>query len=113
MEKMTKKQLQDRMRRELDTYGHFNGEFRVPAELPTVNAVISRVLSQVTKGQKDPALVAILRKQVEKAIEGNTKSAEFLMDRVYGKPVQTVIQAAMPEVSVKHNVISIEEARKQ
>jgi len=54
----------------------------------------------------------ILAIQVERAILGDPKSAEFLFDRAYGRPVQTVINAeASAPVNIEHNVISVEEAK--
>ena len=54
----------------------------------------------------------ILSAQVERAIIGDPKAAEFLFDRAYGRPVQTVINAeASAPVHIEHNIISIEEAK--
>jgi hypothetical protein len=54
----------------------------------------------------------ILRKQAALAAQGNSKAAEFLFDRAYGKPAQTVnVQEMKPQVVIEHQVISIEEAK--
>jgi hypothetical protein len=46
------------------------------------------------------------------AAQGNSKAAEFLFDRAYGKPAQTVnVQEMKPQVVIEHQVISIEEAK--
>lgn len=77
----------------------------------TLQSIINRLFDEVMKGQKDPVLQEILRKQVERARKGDIRSAEFLLDRAFGKPTQTVVQQGTPVVNIQHNVIGIEDAK--
>lgn len=117
LSKLKGKALKDHMTKQIKQRGGFFGEL-LPlmgegGEYPKLQTVINRVLAEVNKGYTDPALSVILRKQVQKAQAGDTKSAEFLLDRAYGKPTQTIVQTGTPNVIVNHNVISVNEAKEQ
>ncbi len=54
----------------------------------------------------------IIMKQCDLATLGSSKAAEFLFDRAYGKPTQTVqVATGQPVINIEHRVISIDEAR--
>ena len=62
----------------------------IGAGAPKLKHIIQRVLSEITAGDGDSELAVILRKQIQKAKLGDTKAAEFLLNRAYGMPTQTV-----------------------
>jgi hypothetical protein len=55
-------------------------------KLPDLKAAIAKVLAEEKDGMD--ALEAILKAQRAKAAKGDTRAAEFLMDRGYGKAQQ-------------------------
>jgi|SRR6478736_1741164 len=112
--KLTRATFKKKMRKQLDQYGYFNGEFLPDknGDAPKLATIITRVLNETSKGNTAPALAVILRKQVQKASAGDTKSAEFLFDRVYGKPQQTIQVSQPPPINIEHSVISVEDAKK-
>ena len=57
-------------------------------KLPDLKEVMAKILSEEKSGIQ--ALEAIVRAQMAKAAKGDTKAAEFLLDRGYGKVNQTV-----------------------
>jgi hypothetical protein len=108
-----------RLEKQLDKYGFYQGEFLAGTELteglpddPKIETVIARILKEHTKGNADPTVVKIIRKQISKAAAGDRKAAEFLFDRAYGKPQQTVHVDTPAPVTINHTVITIDEARK-
>jgi hypothetical protein len=111
--KLKGRALKRHMEKQIAERGGFFGEL-LPLKdepLPKLQTVIERAMREVTKGKSDPALVTILRKQIQKAEAGDTKSAEFLFDRLYGKPMQTIVQHSAPVVTLEHNVIRIDEVK--
>jgi hypothetical protein len=67
------------------------GERRNPhgrPKLPDLKAAIAKVLAEEKDGMD--ALEAILKAQRAKAAKGDTRAAEFLMDRGYGKAKQSI-----------------------
>jgi len=84
---------------------------RRDAKRPKLATVIARVLDEVTKGKRDPNLVNIIRKQMQKAEAGDTRAAAFLLDRAYGMPTQSINVQNTPDIVVNHNTISLEEGK--
>lgn len=107
-----------RMKKQLDIYGYFNGQFEAGTEVETLDSdpklenVIKHALKTVMRGKAEPALAKIIKKQIIQAENGSVKSAEFLFDRAYGKPQQTVHLDSPPSVTIQHTVITIEDAKK-
>lgn len=68
------------------------GEVRNPkgrkAVLPELEKIIAEALSQTKEGLT--AAEAILQSLIERAVNGDNKAAEILLDRAYGKAKQTV-----------------------
>ena len=58
-----------------------------PKKLPALDVLMAEVLGDTTRG-KDYA-TAILEAMRRKALKGDTKAAEILLDRAYGKPKQS------------------------
>jgi hypothetical protein len=107
-----------RLDKQLDRYGYYAGTFLPGTELteglpddPKIETVIKQVLRAHTRSSPDPTVVKIIKKQVRKAEAGDRKAAEFLFDRAYGKPQQTVHVDTPAPVTINHMVISIEEAK--
>jgi len=107
-----------RMKKQLDIYGYFNGQFEAGTEVesldsdPKLENVIKHALRTVMRGKTEPALVKILKKQITQAENGSTKCAEFLFDRAFGKPQQTLHVDTPPSLTIHHTVISIDDAKK-
>jgi hypothetical protein len=57
-------------------------------KLPDLKAAIAKVLAEEKDGMD--ALEEILKAQRAKAAKGDTRAAEFLMDRGYGKAKQSI-----------------------
>lgn len=55
-----------------------------PAKLPGLDALLAEVLGKEVDGKA--ASMRILEAMVEKAIGGDIRAAEMLLDRAYGKP---------------------------
>lgn len=73
---------------------------------------IKSVLHIAIPGTEQTYGDVIIQKQCELASMGSAKSAEFLFDRAYGKPTQTVqVATGQPVINIEHRVISIDEAR--
>jgi hypothetical protein len=74
---------------------------------------VSDYFKSVLYSVKDGVTLAerILIKQGELAEKGDSKAAEFLFDRAYGRPTQNIQVETPPQVIVEHNVISVEEAK--
>jgi len=106
-----------RMKKQLDIYGYFNGQFDAGTEVeslesdPKLENVIKHALKTIMRGKAEPALVKIIKRQILQAENGSVKSAEFLFDRAYGKPQQTLHVDTPPAVNIQHTVISIDEAK--
>lgn len=58
-----------------------------PRKLPVLDILMSEVLGDEKDGQT--AAKVILLKLRQKAIAGDQRAAEYLLDRAYGKPKQT------------------------
>lgn len=56
--------------------------------LPDLKDLMTKVLSEEKQGMT--AAEAILRGQISKAVKGDTRAAEWLIDRGYGKLLQKV-----------------------
>lgn len=99
-----------RIARELKKYGRFTGEFHPDTaeekERPQLKTVIQRILGEITSGNRDPELVTILRKQIQKAKAGDTKAAAFLLDRAYGLPTQTVENVNPPVTALQIQIVN-------
>lgn len=118
---MAKKQIKKKrpqsiralIKKQVEETGSFVGEFKPAYEeqAPSIARIVTKVLNEVTKGNHDSSLNVILSKQVTKAQAGDLRAAEFLFDRAFGKPTQTVVQNSAPVVTIQHNVISVQEAR--
>jgi hypothetical protein len=67
--------------------GNPNGR---PKKLPELNILLADVLGEEKDGIS--AAEAILKAIRAKAAKGDTRAAELLLDRAYGKPKQTVDQ---------------------
>src|SRR6188768_1233945 len=113
MAKKQKPSLRARIKKQVEETGSFVGEFKPGYEepKPSIATVITKVLNTVMKGNVDPALKVIINRQVTKAQAGDLRAAEFLFDRAFGKPTQTIVQNSAPVVTIQHNVISVKEAR--
>jgi hypothetical protein len=90
----SKKAYNARIKREVEKYGSFRGSFHPDTAgddsgPPQLKTVIRRILEEGQKGG-DPMLATILRKQAQKALAGDLRAAEFLINRGYGMPTQTV-----------------------
>jgi len=59
-------------------------------KMPDIKDALAKVLSDEQEG--GTTLEVILKKQGDIAREGDTKAAEFLMNRGYGKPKQSIEQ---------------------
>jgi hypothetical protein len=107
-----------RMKKQIELYGFYQGKFLPGTELddgldsdPKIETVIKRVLREIAKGSPLPVAVRIIKKQVTQAVNGDRKAAEFLFDRAYGKPQQSIKVDAPAAVNITHTVINIEEAK--
>jgi len=58
-----------------------------PPILPQINEAIANVLNE--KEGAVTTLEAILRALIKKAIKGDIKAAQLILDRAYGKPQQS------------------------
>lgn len=78
--------------------GNPNGR---PKSLPAIKELLSEVLSDEVSGVD--AAKRILRVIRNKALKGDLKAAELIMDRAYGKPkqeIETTVQAVNYNVDV-------------
>ena len=57
-------------------------------KMPDIDRLISKVMSDERDGVT--AVEAILIKQRQLALTGNQRAAEYLLDRAYGKPKQSI-----------------------
>ena len=73
-----------------------NPKGRTP--LPDLNELMTKVLSEEKQGMT--AAEAILRGQINKAVKGDTRAAEWLFDRGFGKLLQEVKQSGFTEIVV-------------
>ena len=69
-----------------------------PPVLPELKELMTRVLSEEKQGMT--AAEAILRGQISKAVKGDTRAAEWLFDRGFGKLLQEVKQSGFTEIVV-------------
>lgn len=103
------KKITKAIERQVKKVGYFTGELLPePDEHLSLDARVKKLLNENIKGHADPVLVEIFRKQIKRALAGNLSAAEFLMDRGYGKAIQSITVAQPPPITVTHNVISIE-----
>jgi len=68
-----------------------------PKKLPALDALIAEVLSDEQNGMS--AAEAILKVMRQKAIKGDLKAAEMLLNRAYGKPKES-IEVKVTEVEI-------------
>lgn len=68
-----------------------------PKKLPALDALIAEVLSDKQNGMS--AAEAILKVMRQKAIKGDLKAAEMLLNRAYGKPKES-IEVKVTEVEI-------------
>jgi hypothetical protein len=47
----------------------------------------------------------ILLAVAKRAKRGDTRAADLILDRMYGKPAQVIATKDMPAITIKHNVI--------
>lgn len=59
-----------------------------PPVLPELKEVIAKIMSEEQKGMT--ALEAVLRSLLVRAVKGDTRAAAELLDRYYGKAMQTM-----------------------
>lgn len=61
-------------------------------KIPSLKKIIAEVLGDEAEvnGEKISAAKAVLVAQLKKAIRGDVKAAEFLFNRGYGKPVESI-----------------------
>lgn len=73
-------------------------------KLPELDKLLAKILSE-PRGNLT-TMEKILHKQALKAIKGDSRCAELLMDRAYGKTKSTdpppVINVNMPSISIKY-----------
>lgn len=111
---MAKQRLKQAIERQVRELGVFTGEL-VPLpsqQTDDLNVAVRRLLNEVLKGHRDPVLIEILRKQINKALAGDRNAAELLMDRGYGKAVQNVSVQDNHPVIIEHTTINIDEIKK-
>jgi len=98
-----------RIELELERYGIFTGTFHPDTAPPNkqtkIATVIQRILMDISK-TRDPHLVNILRKQIQKAEAGDVRAASFLFDRAFGMPRQTVENIGSPVTELKIEIIN-------
>lgn len=68
-----------------------------PKKLPALDTLIAEVLSDKQNGMS--AAEAILKVMRQKAIKGDLKAAEMLLNRAYGKPKES-IEVKVTEVEI-------------
>ncbi len=68
-------------------------------KLPDLKAAIAKVLGEEKEGNS--ALEAILKAQRMKAAKGDTRAAEFLLDRGYGKAKQVIEDSAGEKLTIE------------
>ena len=68
-------------------------------KLPDLKEAIAKVLGEEKEGNN--ALEAILKAQRLKAAKGDTRAAEFLLDRGYGKAKQVIEDAAGEKLTIE------------
>ena len=68
-------------------------------KLPDLKEAIAKVLGEEKDGNS--ALEAILKAQRLKAAKGDTRAAEFLLDRGYGKAKQVIEDAAGEKLTIE------------
>lgn len=74
--------------------GNPNGR---PKKLPKLDDLLSDILG--AEDDKDSEAYAILSRLVKDAISGNTKAAEIILDRAYGKSNQPIAHTFTGSVS--------------
>ena len=78
-----------------DSRRNYNGR----PKLPDLKEAIAKVLGEEKEGNN--ALEAILKAQRLKAAKGDTRAAEFLLDRGYGKAKQVIEDAAGEKLTIE------------
>ncbi len=110
---MTKKKLNTKTKRPGTKVARAGGHIVTPAGKPADMSMadyVRSVLSIVSPNGKTLG-DQILEKQAALAVQGNSKAAEFLFDRGYGKPNQSITVTTPPQVVVEHNVINIDDIK--
>lgn len=101
-----------RIQRELARYGIFTGEFHPDTADPQPEVKLATVIQRILlslRGEKDPALVTIIRKQIQRAEAGDTKAASFLFDRAFGMPRQTIENLGNNVTKIEIEIVNTKE----
>jgi hypothetical protein len=109
---MGKKLNKANIKKQLQMVGYFDGKLLPEFDKEeTLEQSIKRLLKQVLPHKTSSTLTVILQKQIERSLKGDVRSTELLLDRAYGKPIQSLNVTQPAPITISHNVITIEEAR--
>ena len=61
-----------------------------PKGKPSIPSIIKRIGAEVPEGEQESMLELVIRKQYEKALEGNYASAKLLFERLEGSPFRQI-----------------------
>lgn len=76
-----------------------------PRKLPGLDVLLADVLGyEEGKPEESAKLKAMIEKLYQKALKGNTRAANILLDRAYGKAKQSISMEHSGEIGGKHVV---------
>lgn len=97
------------VKEQVERLGYFTGRYIPEGDnRPTLEKRLKDMLESALVGHPDPVIVEMLKMQIDAALKGDKGALELLLDRAYGKSVQSLNVVQPPPVNIQHNVINID-----